>query len=106
MQKRDMAGIDLTFQVLQVVAVLKALVHVHMAGRDPGPFKSREVGDRAGAGAQVGPDDATSLYAGIGSVLNLVLKGGLGRLVGHIQTAPGDIVLPTVINAPQPLLLV
>jgi len=89
---------------LQVVALQQALRHVGLLGRQRGPDVARK--ERRRARPEIGEDDAGRLMGGVGDVLEAVLEGAAGRLGRRVEHPAGHVVLPAVVDAAQPTLLV
>ena len=56
--------------------------------------------------AHVDPDDAPALAAAVRLLAHLRAERRLHRLVGHVDALAGGVVLPAVIDAPEPRFLV
>src|SRR3954464_13544803 len=69
------------------------------------PFESRQRRLVFG-GPHIDPDDVTQLDARIGRQLDLLAEPARLRLGRHLGALPGHVVLPAVIGAAQPVLLV
>ncbi len=76
-----------------------------MGIRNQRPIQIREPGLMLG-GAQVSPNDAASLLAGIRRQLDLVLEVAIGRLRRHVYAAAIHIVFPPVVDATQAALFI
>ena len=100
-----MGRVDVALQDLQPVAVLGDLRGDVLRLGDERPFHRGERRGRA-ARAHVRPDDAAALLTWIRDGSDLVLEIALGRLVRHVETAPGDVELPAVVDAAQAMLFV
>src|SRR5581483_10767710 len=104
-QEARVGRIDIAFQGLQVVALHEILADVAMAGRHAGPFQLRHFGLEVWR-AQVGPDEAASLLAGVSCQADVVLEAELRWFGGLIDAVPRDVILPAVIDATQAAVLV
>ena len=51
-------------------------------------------------------DDSVALLAGVCLDADLVLEGLALRRVGHVDARPGSVELPSVVDAPESVLLV
>ena len=100
-----MAGIDAAFHRLQPVALLQALRHEAVARRHHGELPLRQRRLLLGR-AHVGPQHAAALDQRIGLQLDLLAVAALGRLRRHLDALAGVVVLPAVIGAAQPVVLV
>ena len=104
-QEGDMARVDAAFHRLQVVALLPALGHEAMAVRDHRPLvlgERRLVLRRA----HVRPQHPAALHQRVGLELDPRAKLRVVRLGRDLDALTRDVVLPAVIRAAQPVLLV
>ena len=104
-QERDVARIDAAFHRLQVVALLPALAVVAMRRRQQRPFELREWRLQLGR-PHIGPQNAATLDQRVRFQFDLVAEAALRRLGRHVDALAGVVVLPAVIGAAQPVLLV
>ena len=104
-QERDVAGIDAAFHRLQPVRFLEALRHEAVARRHHGELPLRQRRLLLGR-THVGPQHAAALDQRIGLQLDLLAEAALARLRRHLDALAGVVVLPAVIGAAQPVVLV
>ena len=102
----DVGGVEVALEALDPVALLH-----HDAGFKDlvyGEGVDLELGEGRGRleGAHVGPDHPVDLIAGVGDGADLVHEVAFGGLVGHVEAGAGDVVLPAVVVAAEPALLV
>ena len=104
-QERDVAGIDAALHRLQPVRFLQPLRREAAVGRHHGelPLRQRRLLLRR---AHVGPQHAAALDQRIGLQFDLLAEAALGRLGRHLDALAGVVVLPAVVRAAQPVLLV
>src|SRR5438552_11680840 len=103
-QERNMAGIDAALDRLQVVALLPAFGGDAMRRRQMHPLEVRQR-RLLRRRAHVGPDDAAQLHAGVRLELDAAAYA-FARLGGQIHALAVHVVLPAVVRAAQPALLV
>ena len=101
MDEVDVGGVDVALEGLDPVALLQHHERRVDLGRGQRVDLERGEGRRRLAGAQVGPDHAVDVTAGIGPRPHLVLERALLRLVRHVDAAARDVPLPAVIRAAE-----
>ena len=100
-----MRGVDLALQGLQPVAfALDEEQPALVLGQQRG-FHHRQR-RRLGARAHIGPDQPVALGHRIGLGADLVTELLMRRQVGHLEARAVGVVLPAVIDAAQPAVLV
>src|SRR5205807_563750 len=104
-QERGVDRIEAAFERLQVIAFLDALAHVAARLGHAGPFV-RRLRRALRRGTEVRPDHAALLDARIGCEPDLLAEAAFQRLRGNVHALPRDVVLPAVVRATQPLVLV
>src|SRR6266699_6845436 len=104
-QERNMAGIDAALDRLQVVALLPPLGGDAMRRGQMHPLevRQRRLFLRR---PHVGPDDSAQLHARVGLELDALAHAAFFRLRGQVHALAVHVVLPPVIRAAQPALLV
>src|SRR3989454_3672106 len=104
-QERNMAGIDADLDRLQVVALLPPLGGDAMRRGQMHPLevRQRRLPRRR---AHVGPDDAAQLHARVRLELDALAYAAFLRLGGQVHALAVHVVLPPVVRAAQPALLV
>src|SRR5258706_13723521 len=104
-QERNMAGIDAALDRLQVVALLPPLGGDTMRRGQMHPLevRQRRLFLRR---PHVGPDDSAQFHARVGLELDALAHAALFRLRGQVPALAVHVVLPPVVRAAQPALLV
>src|SRR5436190_24036262 len=104
-QERNMAGIDAALDRLQVVALLPPLGGDAMRRWQMHPLevRQRRLFRRR---AHVGPDHAAQLHARVRLELDALAYAAFFRLGGQVHAVAVHVVLPAVVRAAQPALLV
>src|ERR1700676_2480085 len=100
-----MAGLNTTFDGLQVIRCLQAFGNVTVTLRDPRPLALGQLG-LALWRAHISPDQASVLARGVSRDPYLVFKPVLLRLIGHVDAGALDVEFPSVINASQAALFI
>src|SRR5262245_19801299 len=99
MEKREMNRIDVALVGLEVIALMKNLFSAHIVR---GCSEKIIVGKQRGLSwSHVREDDSCSLLTRIGKVLYRIAVLAATGLAGLLETASGDIVEPTMIEAAQ-----
>src|SRR6266568_2204764 len=104
-QERNMAGIDAALDRLQVVALLPPFGGDAMRRGQMHPLevRQRRLFLRR---PHVGPDDSAQLHARVRLELDALAYSALFRLGGQVHALAVHVVLPPVVRAAQPALLV
>src|SRR6266852_2507842 len=104
-QERNMARIDAALDRLQVVALLPAFGGdaVRRGQMHPLEVRQRRLFRRR---AHVSPDDAAQLHARVRLELDALAYAAFFRLGGQVHALAVHVVLPPVVRAAQPALLV
>src|SRR2546428_6870995 len=104
-QERNMAGIDAALDRLQVIAFLPAFGGDAMRRGQMHPLevRQRRLFLRR---PHVGPDDSAQFHARVGLELDALAHAALFRLRGQVHALAVHVVLPPVVRAAQPALLV
>src|SRR6266852_5686340 len=104
-QERNMAGIDAALDRLQVVALLPPFGGDAMRRGQMHPLevRQRRLFRRR---PHVGPDDSAAFHARVGLELYALAHAALFRLGGQVHALAVYVVLPPVVRAAQPALLV
>src|SRR3989449_11408137 len=105
MQERNMAGIDAALDRLQVVRLLPSLGGDAMRRGQMHPLEARQR-RLLRRRAHVGPDDAAQLRARVRLELDALAYAAFFRLGGQVHALAVHVVLPPVVRAAQPALLV
>ena len=105
MQEAEVRGVDLALERLQPVAVALDQADADLSRRHVEDLEARQR-RRLRVLAHMDPDEAGALDRAIGLGLHLVLEVLAGGRARHVDAVAGDVVLPAVIDAAQPALLV
>ena len=100
-----MGRVDLALHALGIVGGLQPPRQMAVRVRDTRPLKLGQFRLQFGR-SHVDPDQAAPLLRGVGLDLHLVAEVALRRLVGHLHADAVHVVLPAVVDAAQPALLV
>src|SRR5262245_4231660 len=105
MQEPEVARVDVALQALEPVAFAERLLDHDLLARLEIRLDVRQW-RRGRSRPHVGPDDAVPLDARIRARPHPRLEGALLRLARHVDARALAVELPTVIGAPDALLLV
>ena len=100
-----MRVVDVALQRLHEVVDLQPLGYVAVLHRHHVPLEVRQ-GRSGFPGAHVRPYDPVPLLAGVRLDADLVLEGLALRSIGHVDARPGGVELPSMVDAPESVLLV
>src|SRR5262249_44370774 len=105
MQEAQMAGVDVTLERLEPVALAQHLLDLVLTARQEIRLQVRQ-GRRRLTWPHVRPDDVIALDARIRARPDLRLEVALGWLVRHVDARAFAIEFPAVIHAPEAFSLV
>ena len=100
-----MRGVELAFEVLEVIAKLQPLGHEELIVVEKGPLELGEFGDLV-ARAHVDPDEATGLVHLVGKRADGFFVLRVRRLGRLLEADAFGVELPAVVGAADALLLV
>ena len=102
----DVGRVEVALEALDPVALLHHDARLKNLVYGEGVDLELREGGRGLARAHVGPDHPVDLTAGVGDGAHLFHEVAFGGLVGHVEAGAGDVVLPAVVVAAEPALLV